>query len=218
MSKRWYHYWISAPLTLMTFSKRSGNDLYQFIMVSLLKFFAHLSREQISSLWSLYCLSLYTTSSIRCHTFSMMFRSGLCAGQVKTATLIDFWYSSTFFAVWILALSWCQIHLFWPNYLWHHRIKMVWRSSRHFRLLYLPSIAFITKLPKLEMAPKIMTLPLPIWRYTRCCAMTLSPLCSTHELILSSSSRQKSFSSVKITCLKRCPRYLLLKISDRNLL
>ena len=46
----------------------------------------------------------------------------------------------------------CQIHLFWPNCLWHHRIMVVCRSSRYFKLLYLPSKTFITRLLKLEIA------------------------------------------------------------------
>ena len=61
-------------------------------MVSLLNFFAYLFRGRISSFRSLYCLSLCITSSIRCPTFSMMFRSVLHPSQVKTAIL--FYYMS----------------------------------------------------------------------------------------------------------------------------
>ena len=157
MTIRWDHYWIWTPLASMTFSKCSGIDLCRFLMVSLLNFFAHISWAQINSFWSLYCLSLYRISSIRCNTFAMIFRSGLYLGLVKTAILFNFRYCSTFFAVWILSLFCCQIHLFWPNCPWHYRIKMVCKS-RYFRLLYLPSVTFVTKLQALEMAPIIIQL------------------------------------------------------------
>ena len=73
--KKWDGYWIWA------FSKPSEIDLHRFIMVSLSNFFVHVSRTRISSFRSLYCLLLHTTYSIRCHTFSMMFRSDLRACQ-----------------------------------------------------------------------------------------------------------------------------------------
>ena len=144
-----------SPFNINDLSKCRGIDLFWFNMVSLLNFFAHLSRAWISSFQSLYCLSLYTTSSIRCHTFSMMFRSGLRADQ--DSHFIRLQVLQHFFAVRILALSWYQIHLFWPNRPRHHKIKIACRSSRQFRLLYLPLKTFFTRLSKLEMAPQIMT-------------------------------------------------------------
>ena len=160
----------------MTFSKRPEIDLCRFIIVVLLNFYSHLSRAQISSFRLLFCVSLYTTSSIRCHTFLLMFRFGLRAGQAETAILFDFRYASTFFAMWILASSCCQIHLFWQNCLWRHRIKVVYRSSRNFRLLYLPLITFITKSPKQSWHlksrhshhPFDASLDAVLWRYHFC--------------------------------------------------
>ena len=176
-----HRYWISALLKWMTFNKRSEIDLCWFIMVSILNIFANLPRTRISFFFrSLYILLLYTTSLFRYHTLSMMFRSGLRADQIKTAILFDFRNSNTFCSV-ATRIVLPQTHQFWPNCPWHHRIKMVCSSSRYFNLLYLTSITFITRLPKQEKAPKIISPPPPIWLG----AMTLSPLCSMYEVMLS---------------------------------